>query len=641
MKKYNSLAEYVICNFNNEIKSSLIRFFKENCLYASREEYENPEKFNFSIHLSVQDQKAFYFKAPNDLIDFDLVLNLVIETDELVGEEIETKIFEDVYTLTIEAELNNGIHGFIVKNVFYGSHARTFDFDKSLSEFLTPYIKSSSYEKYGRDFLDKFFAEALGDNPIKVNPIKIIDRMGLVVYFAHLGDGIDGKILFASEDVEAYNVASKKIVKTKLGSGTILINTSIIKKGFGCFNNTLIHECLHWWLHKKYFELQMLLNPDDPRSRSYIDEMEMPDNKKFVNKYFMELQARSISPIVLMPEKSARNYYEKILKQLENRKSYHSKNKTFLYALYKFTDYFGVSTSCARIRLENLGYTEVSFSSKIGKELKIKPFKSSVRLETGQTYILEFSEAVKAFYKDPRLKLALSTGKILYVDGLFVINDEKYVKFYKKAKPRLTELALSDVSKCCLLFDTKKESYSIEFDPNTFNFITFCSGGSKTTYKNNPTVSKCARNDDLLDLKRSSLHARDEIEEARTFVSKMNQYDTFSKKLDCLLGKECMCFRSNRGIGNRCHIDGKTIGSYRDGTSRPDEKKLLAICAGLELHPLLSSHLLKANRMEMYGISEEPYPFYCFLLNTCYHRGLDVWNALLQEAYPEHYEYCI
>lgn len=633
-----SLAEYVLVNHGDTIEASLIQYFKENELYATSERYSDPEKYKLTINIHVENYSTAYFKAPGDKVDFDIQIQCSIEVTDLVGDELETNIFWDAYTLSFEAELYKGLHNLVVKQVKYGAHKREFNFDNSLSEFLTPYIRNYDNEKYAHEFLRAYYPEAL-DKPTFVNPSILLRRMGLTIMFADLGDGIDGKIIFAEEKASVLNSSLGRYQTTVVKEGTILINISVIEKGRGCLNNTIVHECIHWWLHKKYFQLQMLLNPGDPASKSYIDEMDMPDKKKFLNKYYMELQARSISPIVLMPKETACAYYETILTQFEARKSYHSKTKTFLYALYKFADKFGASTSCARIRLENLGYTEVSFSTKIGNELKIRPFKSSVRLELGQTYILEFNEAVKAFTKDNNARLALAYGKILYVDGLFVVNDEKYVKFYKKAKPRLTDLALSDVSKCCVLFDTKKEGVSVEFDPSSFNFVSFCSGGSKTQYVNNPTISD--RSKEVLDIKRSSLRQKEEIEEARYFVSKMNQYDSFAEKLNCLLSDDCLGFKSDRGIANKCHLDGKTITAYRNGTSRPDEKKLLAICAGLQLHPLVSGHLLKANRIDIYGITEEPYPFYFHLLTTCYNTDLDTWNDMIREAYPNHLEYAL
>lgn len=635
-----TLAEYVLMKYGDTIESSLIHFFRDNNLYATSEKFDSPESYNFTIKIHVEGYKQAYFKAPASLIDFDILVDCLIEVTNLVGVELETRLYTDTYTLRIEAELNKGLNNLLVKEVKYGSHLREFSYDNSLSEFLTPYIRAFDNEKYAHQFLETYYPEAL-NKPTFVNPIVLLDKMGLSVFFARLADGVDGEIIFTNKHVDVLDVKSRRFKRLLVKEGTILINVKIIEKGRGFLNNTIVHECLHWWLHKKYFELQMLLNPSDPSSTFYIDEMEMPDKNKFVNKYYMELQARSIAPIVLMPRDNACKYYESILNQLDSRKSYQNKSRTFLYALNKFAEKFGASTSSARIRLENLGYTEVSFLSKIGNNLKIRPFKSSLRLELGQTYILQFTEAVKAFRKDQATKLALSSGKILYVDGLFVINDEKYVKFYKHAKPRLTELALSDVSKCCILFDTKKTGVSVEFNPATFNFVTFCSDGSKTQYEINPSVSKNDRNKEILDLKRTSLHQKDEIEEARYFVSKMNRFDTFASKLNCLLGDECMAFKSDRGIGSMCNIDGKTITAYRKGTSKPDERKLLAICAGLQLHPLVSGHLFKANRMDIYAVSEEPYPFYFHLMTTCYNTNLDTWNSLIKEAYPEHQEYML
>lgn len=635
-----TLAGYVIAHFSDIIKSSLIKYFRNHDLYATKMEYDNLEINQFSIKINVLNYRQAYFKAPENLVDFDIELDCDIEVTNLVGNELETKIYSDTYTLRIQAELNKGIHNLMIKDIRYGSHKREFSFENSLSEFMTPYIRSEDYEKYAQEFLKIYYPEALS-KPTFVNPIVLLDRMGLTLFFANLGEGIDGKIIFSDEYAEVFDVDSKSFKRILVHEGVILINVKIIEKGRGSLVNTVVHECLHWWLHKKYFELQILLNPNNPSLKSYIDEMKMPDEKKFINKYYIELQVRSITPVVLMPRDTASNYYETVLNQLENKSNSKDYTMNFLYVLYRFAEKFGVSTTSARNRLENLGYSEVSFLSTIGNKLNIRPFKSSIRLELGQTYILEFSEAIKAFSKVQKVKQALVSGKILYVDGMFVLNDEKYVEFYDDLKPRLTELALADVSKCCILFDTKKEGVSVKFNPKTFNFITFASGGSKTKYAVNPTIAKNDKNSEILDLKRTSLRQKDEIQEAREFVNKMNRYDSFAEKLNSLLGDDCMGFKSDRSIATKCNMDSKTITSYRNGLSKPDERKLLAICAGLQLHPLVSGHLLKSNRIDIYTITEEPYPFYFFLLTTCYKTDLETWNSLIKETYPDHYEYIL
>lgn len=638
MESSNNIAQYLFKNQKETIKASLIEFFKRNNLYATSEKYDHPEENNFSFNLYANIITFKCFRTVKEHIDLDVLIEITIEVTNLVDGELETKIYSDYYTLSINAILNNGIHDLNVYDIKYGSHVRAFDYRTSLNEFLVPYIRVQDYEVYAHQFLELYYPEAL-EKPMAVNPLILLERMGLSIYVARLDSEVNGKIVFADEYDDILDQRTRTFRKVKVKSGAILINTEIIEKGEGCVNNTIIHECIHWWLHKQYFELQLLLNPHDSSYKHYIDVMDMPDEKLFRNKYFMELQARSITPMVMMPRDTASAYYEDVLSKLENRKSYHPKSKTFFNALCKFANKFGASSTCARNRLENLGYSEVSFASKIGQDNGLRPFKSSVRLEHGQTYILPFLDAVKAFSKDHNAQLSLCSGKIIYVDGLFVLNDEKYVKFFKTVGPKLTELALSDVSKCCVLFDTKKEGVEIEFNPATFNFDTFCSDQTKTKYKNNPSISNATHNVEILDLKRSSLHQKDEIEEARDFISKMNKYNTFAEKLDCLLGDECLACRSDRGIGNKCHLDGKTITSYRAGTSKPDEKKLLAICAGLKLSPLITMTLLKANRIDIVECLEDPFPFYCHLIYTCYPRGLDEWNDLIRDAYPEHPEY--
>ena len=44
-----------------------------------------------------------------------------------------------------------------------------------------------------------------------------------------------------------------------LNRGTIIVDPDVyFKRNLGCWNNTVIHECVHWFLHQKHFELVQL-----------------------------------------------------------------------------------------------------------------------------------------------------------------------------------------------------------------------------------------------------------------------------------------------------------------------------------------------------------------------------------------------
>jgi len=635
-KTYESFEEYIVENYQDSISESLLACFKKNAMYADAEEYADPERYGLEIELQWELLKLAHFKAPDYQLDFDMYIRVMIEVTDYVGDELQTNFFEDRYTLKMSGELFHGLQHLKIEKLYSGNQMREFSHDNSLSEFLTPYINKNEYSKYATEFLKLYYPEAL-ESACFVKPPVVFKRMGLQVVFAPMDEGINGKIIFTEEKLDIYNFDKDKIVTITANPGTIALNVELLsKERFGSLNNTAIHECVHWWLHRKYFQLVMLLNPNDPKV--FIDEMNMPNNKKFKNKYFMELQARSIAPIILMPEETSRNTYETILNKLENRKSYHSKKKTYFYAMYKFAKVYGASVMSARIRLENLGYTEVSFASKLEGSKDIKPFKTSAELTRGQTYLVDFEDAVKAILSNQDLAPFFINGRFLYVNGLFILNDEKYVKQFKNGHLALTEDALGDVSKCCILFDTEAESVTVNYDPAKFNFATFCSGGSTNEYKRAVSARSDA-NERLLKIKAAGNRCKRELEEVEEYIESMNGYRKFNEKLDCLFGDECLGLRSNRHIASTSGISDKTIKTFRTGESKPDLKQLLAICSGLGLHPRVSLYLLTAAGYDLIHMEEEPYQYYLMLLMSYWKYGREAWNTMISEAYQDNLEY--
>ena len=440
-----------------------------------------------------------------------------------VNNVLDENVYNDSYTLKCSARLCEGFSDFHIEEISMGNNVRKYDKVKSLSEFLTPYIYKSDYKCYAEEFLHTYYRSAL-DKPTSINANKLAKNMGLYIIFGELDDGVNGKILFRSAVINAYNFETTKYEPYHALAGTIVININL---KMNKIPETIIHECIHWWLHRKYFELQILLNSKEYLKGEFVDEMKLPDSKKMINKYYMELQARAITSAVLMPEEQARLKFEEILKKLEDRKTYHSKKNTYFYALFKFAAFFNVTPNAAKYRLENLGYTEIHYLKQLKDHKGMKPFKSSIHTSAGQSYIVDFDEGVTALNKNPYYKNFIDSGAFIFVNGFFVINDNKYLKHYKNGKIELSKEALEDVSKCCILFDTNIEAVSTEFDPKFYNLISFCSGGAKNKYSHSVSVKT-----DIQKIKDKALRANEEILEAQELISKLEKKVHLLKNLN-------------------------------------------------------------------------------------------------------------
>ena len=214
------------------------------------------------------------------------------------------------------------------------------------SRKLVPYIPPAEYDNVANGFLERFCPDAL-KNPMPV-PIEDIARngLGLDVQYICLSEELDiyGMTIFTDGAVEVYDpnegLYETKVFKAK----TMLIDPEAVKKtNTGCRNNTIAHECVHWFKHRFYFLMQKYTLPRNARyckcrvkQLSYLSEEED----------IMETQAVGIAPRILMPKKT---FTEAALKVgvTQGRDNWH--------CICELADYFDVSKQSVTIRLKECG----------------------------------------------------------------------------------------------------------------------------------------------------------------------------------------------------------------------------------------------------------------------------------------------
>ena len=79
-------------------------------------------------------------------------------------------------------------------------------------------------------------------------------RMFLTVYTnQQLSDNGDilGTIAFFDGEVDVYGPGTKSYIGFSVKKGTVLVDCTIDNEGRG--NNTMAHECVHWHIHRNYF----------------------------------------------------------------------------------------------------------------------------------------------------------------------------------------------------------------------------------------------------------------------------------------------------------------------------------------------------------------------------------------------------
>ena len=113
---------------------------------------------------------------------------------------------------------------------------------------------------------------------------------------------VDGAIAFSEGTIEVFDWMTNGMVGYPIGAPTIFIDAGTMN--LGRRNNTLAHECYHWFAHRQYFIYRMFHNAGAEfafRCDSKVRETKSDDPflKDIAN---MEWQAKHMAPKILMPK---------------------------------------------------------------------------------------------------------------------------------------------------------------------------------------------------------------------------------------------------------------------------------------------------------------------------------------------------
>lgn len=104
-----------------------------------------------------------------------------------------------------------------------------------------------------------------------------------------------GRIFFANTETAVYDEETEKYKEVTVEAGTMLVDPKVFfMRNIGCVNNTIIHECVHWDRHSKFFELQKLFNKNLNSISCHVVEGERPEEKRNALQW-MEWQANAAS----------------------------------------------------------------------------------------------------------------------------------------------------------------------------------------------------------------------------------------------------------------------------------------------------------------------------------------------------------
>ena len=453
-----------------------------------------------------------------------------------------------------------------------------------LPDTLVPHLPKDQMEAVAKSILKELYPTALR-SAIPVSAMGIALRLGLRVEYAcvDLQDDILGMIFFEDSTIAVYDTIEELSRILNIKRGTILINRRPDGKvDSRVTNNTILHECIHWMLHKPAY---LLHKANEPCLTAFAcrRSSNAQRNETWTSFDWMEWQANSLAPRLLMPEWSTRMQVDQMLRRME---TVPPKTRMNL-IIEKLSTYYEVSRSLARIRLIELGYKDV---------------------ELGYTapvhYEIEFQDAVREYAQNESFRKILNSGAYAYVDQRFCIRDKRYIERAEDGVLHLTDYAKAHEAECCLAFDYRRHAGWIP-------------GGMQRDRKQTAQFVESA----------FTPHQFTQTVQGVTSALKSLPL-TFGETLEAHMQRKGM---TQEQLAENSLLAVRSIRSYRSTEMPPiGLSRVVALCIGLKLHPLFCFDLVRKAGYR-FGLTEE-HVAYQILLGSMTHSSIYECNEFLRAA---------
>ena len=365
-----------------------------------------------------------------------------------------------------------------------------------MAEVKNPFLYFvTDFEKEAEAFLRKYnCADAIETPrpiPIKGIATKLMSLDVIDTEYLSPDESVQGAITFTKGIIEVYDWSGQEYVGYEIDHPAIFIDADIINPGR--YNNTLAHECFHWWKHRNYFNYKRTHENGQEfafrcnRTNSNYDRIaaQWSDIDK------MEWQAKTIAPKILMPRTATKNKIEVTFKKLLKESPGTSRQDVTEMVIDTIAEFFEVSKQSAAIRMLELGYAEAE--EYCGSDYNGQPTQQKIKNGTSAAkhqIPITIEEAFELYRYNDALKTTLDTGVFRFADGYFVLNDENYVS-EDDTGFHLTDFAKEHLAECTLDFSTRLRP---DFFMHSYSYTMF---RSDNEYKKEATYNASAQNTEL------------------------------------------------------------------------------------------------------------------------------------------------
>ena len=426
---------------------------------------------------------------------------------------------------------------------------KNFNRKAMLPDNLVPAITKKELDAFAKRMINALYPRA-SEHAVPISINQVTRRLGLTVLDAQLdSDGdILGKIFFEDASTIITDPVSGIMHIVPVSAGTILVNTPAGKiPDERIRNNTILHECVHWILHRPAFLLAKLWNQNC--SAIACRRQTSSAHRVWTDMDRMEWQANALAPRMLMPDWATRFIASGWLRRYERLSPILRMEKT----IDQLGRHFNVSRQLAKIRMEELGYedAETAFS-----------------FYDRRQHTISFENATRELTRNESFQEILSSGIYAYVDNCFVIRDSKFIYRDDFGNLHLTQYAKAHMAECCLAFAARRINREMQYGMLRYHVEdeTFING--------------------------SAINAEAFSKQAQTIMGIM-------EKLPTSFGGTLCEHMKRKGVtveqlAERCMQDGRTISRYRNSPYPGITLSgVVALCIALKLHPILAEDMIR------------------------------------------------
>lgn len=297
-----SFKEYVSKRFDNEIFNYIASYVEE----TAWDDFDSLDLRVNSLYqigeVELSDTKVLHVDAydiPGMRGGFDVGVEAIIEVCEGDYHYDEQEYPQQWFVLSCSSDLEKNLDDFEITDIeIYNSKS---NHKNRLYDSLVPVINKENYEEAAVGFLKRNYSKALIDGEY-VDPMELAKSMGLTVELRSITEdgSVFGQVYFKDCDTELYNDETGEMEPVHINAKTILVDPqTYFLYNLGKVNNTIVHECVHWDIHRKAFELYRLCNDGVSMIGCWVVGGIKGRESSAVS--MMERQANALTPRIQMP----------------------------------------------------------------------------------------------------------------------------------------------------------------------------------------------------------------------------------------------------------------------------------------------------------------------------------------------------